>query len=53
MRSILVGNLFIRTTPDADLALIDVDPTDEGSTTALRLLEHTEVKSKVVLLRPL
>ena len=28
-------------------------PTDEGSSTALRLLEHTEVKSKVVLLRPL
>ena len=53
MRSILVGDLFIRTTPDADLALIDVDPTDEGGTTALRLLEHTEVKSKVVLLRPL
>ena len=53
MCSILVGNLFIRTTPDADLALIDVDPTDEGCSTALRLLKHTEVKGKVVLLRPL
>ena len=45
MRSILVGDLFIRTTPYTDLALIDVDPTDEGGSTALRLLEHTEVES--------
>ena len=45
MRSILVGDLFIRATPDADLALIDVDPTDEGCSTALRLLKHTEVES--------
>ena len=45
MRSILVGDLFIRTTPYTDLALIDVDPTDEGCSTALRLLKHTEVES--------
>ena len=52
MSGILVRHFLICPTTDTDLTIIDEDPTDEEGSTALRLLEHTKVKTQVVLLRP-